>query len=74
MPPTEYLLSMPSHGSFWICFKPKETLSFSLSKLNTFTSISSPKFKASFGFTTLDHEISVIWSRPSKPPKSMKAP
>ena len=74
IPPTEYFPSIVSHGSFWICFNPRETRSFSLSKLKIFTSISCPRAKTSDGLVTLDHEMSVICKRPSKPPRSTKAP
>src|SRR5678816_3269785 len=48
--------------------------SFSGSKLSTLTLIRSPIFTRSEGCATRPHDMSVMWSRPSMPPRSTNAP
>ena len=61
-------------GSGWICLSPRETRSFSASNFRTFTLISSPTWKSSLGWLMRPQDMSVMWSSPSMPPRSMKAP
>ena len=62
------------HGSSWVCFKPRETRSVSGLYLRTLTVTSSPTWKTSLGWLTRPQLMSVMWSRPSMPPRSTKAP
>ena len=66
--------STSTHGSGLVCLSPNETRSFSLSYFKTTTVTLSPIENISEGWLTLPHDISVMWSNPSIPPKSMNTP
>ena len=63
-----------ARGPAVFCLMPSETFCFSRSYLRMTTSILSPTFKISEGWLILPQDMSVIWSRPSMPPRSTKAP
>ena len=67
-------LSMLSQGLGWICLRPSEMRSRSLSTLSTLTSISSSIFRISDGWFTRPQDMSVMCSSPSIPPRSTNAP
>ena len=71
---TGYLESTSTQGSALICLRPSETRSFSESYFRTITVTLSPMENISEGWLTRPHDISVIWSKPSIPPKSMNTP
>jgi len=72
--PEAYFCSISFQGSSVVCFKPSDTLFLSLSKSSTITLISSPTATISEGCDIFFQLMSAIWSRPSIPPKSTKAP
>jgi len=53
--------------------RPSDTRSVSALNFNTFTRTWSPTWNSSDGCVTRPHDMSVMWSRPSMPPRSMKA-
>ena len=63
-----------STGSSCVCLRPSETRSVSGLYLRTRTVTSSPTWKSSDGWLTRPQLMSVMWSRPSMPPRSTKAP
>ena len=72
--PSGYFSSTASHGEGVSCLRPRLILSFFLSYFNIFTLISSPILSISPGCLILDQDISVICSKPSRPPRSMNTP
>mgnify|MGYP007122135195 CR=1 FL=1 len=72
--PTGNLYSASSQGFGETCLRPSETRSFSRSYLRTLTLISSPTEKSSEGCLMRPQLMSVMWSNPSMPPRSMNAP
>ena len=74
MSSTWYFSSKCIHGSSVKCFNER-LIRFSGASIRiTLSSISCPFFTKSFGRATCPQLISLIWRRPSKPPKSIKAP
>ena len=71
---TGYLMVAVVQGSASSCFMPSETRSVSRSNLSTTTRTSSPTSITSLGWLMRPHDMSVMCSRPSMPPRSTKAP
>ncbi len=71
---TGYRSSMCSHGLSFNCLRPRATFSLSLSTLSTLISISSSMRSSSDGWPMRSQLMSVMWSRPSMPPRSTNAP
>ena len=72
--PTLYLPWTWLHGSDVNCFIPRDTLFLSLLMLKILTLISSPTWYNSDGCPIFPQDISVIWTRPSIPPRSTNMP
>ena len=72
--PGMYFSAARLHGSSLICLSPSETRSVSALNFNTLTRTWSPTWNSSDGWLTRPQLMSVMWSRPSMPPRSMNAP
>ncbi len=72
--PTGNLRSISSQGFLVVCLRPSETRSFSRFTSMIMTSISSPCLSISLGCEMRPQLMSVMWSRPSMPSRSMNAP
>ena len=72
--PTGYFLSISVQGYGRSCLSPREMRSRFQSTSRTFTSTFWPMPTTSEGCPTRPQDMSVMWRRPSKPPRSMKAP
>src|ERR1035437_3876869 len=71
---TGYRSNTVSHGSSSSCLMPSETRSLARSNLRILTVTSRPTWSISEGCVMRPYDISVTCSRPSMPPRSMKAP
>ena len=71
---TGYFSAILSHGLSVFCLRPSETRSFSRSMSSTSTSTSWPTLSISLGWLSRLQLMSVMWSRPSRPSRSMNAP
>ena len=71
---TGYFFSISSQGEVSFCFRPSAIFSRSRSMFRILTSTSSPIFTISLGWFTRPQLMSVMCSRPSRPPRSMNAP
>ncbi len=72
--PTGNFFSISSQGLASFCLRPKAIFSFSRSMLRTLTSTFWPILSSSLGWLMRLQDMSVMWSRPSMPPRSMNAP
>ena len=72
--PTGYFFSISAQGLTSRCLRPNAIFSFSRSMLRTRTSIFWSILSSSLGWLMRLQDMSVMWSRPSMPPRSTKAP